>query len=148
MTEETILNGQTAWQSISGMQVGFIWGHGAYQAPDWSADWLHRELLAWLNLSAQAEYGMAFNALPADVQAKLKFDLKQTYRKNTYNAGTGVLTVTPRQASAMAEVSDYYQRLFGNDASLAKLRDGYAMKTNTLPDVKLRADLGDFFFCT
>src|SRR5699024_594045 len=49
---------------------------------------------------------------------------------------------------AMAEVSDYYQRLFGNDASLAELRDGYAMKTNTLPDVKLRADLGDFFFWT
>jgi len=25
------------------MQLGSIWGHGAYQAPDWTADWLHRE---------------------------------------------------------------------------------------------------------
>lgn len=48
MTEETILNGQTAWQSVGGMQLGSIWGHGAYQAPDWSADWLHRELEHWL----------------------------------------------------------------------------------------------------
>jgi nitric oxide reductase subunit B len=34
---QTILDGQTAWQSIGGMQLGSIWGHGAYQAPDWTA---------------------------------------------------------------------------------------------------------------
>src|SRR5690554_7955525 len=33
MTKESILDGQTAWQSIGGMQLGSIWGHGAYQAP-------------------------------------------------------------------------------------------------------------------
>ena len=46
MTSDSILDGQTAWQSVGGMQLGSIWGHGAYQAPDWSADWLHRELMA------------------------------------------------------------------------------------------------------
>ena len=40
MTKEDILRGQQAWQSIGGQQVGSIWGHGAYQAPDWSADWI------------------------------------------------------------------------------------------------------------
>ena len=44
--KEDILDGQTAWQSVGGMQLGSIWGHGAYQAPDWTADWLHRELTA------------------------------------------------------------------------------------------------------
>ncbi|MBS0609082.1 MAG: nitric-oxide reductase large subunit, partial [Proteobacteria bacterium] len=34
-TEESILDGQTAWQSTGGMQLGSILGHGAYQAPDW-----------------------------------------------------------------------------------------------------------------
>jgi len=48
-TQEGILDGQTAWQSVGGMQLGSIWGHGAYQAPDWTADWLHRELLAGWN---------------------------------------------------------------------------------------------------
>jgi len=28
MTRESILDGQTAWQSVGGMQVGSIWGHG------------------------------------------------------------------------------------------------------------------------
>src|SRR5690625_7102097 len=42
-TKEQILDGQTAWQSTGGMQVGSVWGHGAYQAPDWTADWLRSE---------------------------------------------------------------------------------------------------------
>jgi nitric oxide reductase subunit B len=25
------------------MEIGSIWGHGSYVAPDWTADWLHRE---------------------------------------------------------------------------------------------------------
>jgi nitric oxide reductase large subunit len=29
---------------------GSIWGHGGYLAPDWSADWLHREALSLLNI--------------------------------------------------------------------------------------------------
>ena len=43
-----IKQGQRVWQSIGGMQRGSIWGHGSYLAPDWSADWLHREALAFL----------------------------------------------------------------------------------------------------
>lgn len=40
---EDILNGQNVWQAMGGMQVGSIWGHGSYVAPDWTADYLHRE---------------------------------------------------------------------------------------------------------
>ncbi len=32
--EGEILDGQEAWQGAGGQQVGSIWGHGAYQAPD------------------------------------------------------------------------------------------------------------------
>jgi nitric oxide reductase subunit B len=37
-------DGQNVWQSIGGQTVGSIWGHGAYIAPDWTADYLHRNL--------------------------------------------------------------------------------------------------------
>jgi nitric oxide reductase subunit B len=40
-----IQRGQNIWQSLGGMQKGTIWGHGSYLAPDWSADWLHREAM-------------------------------------------------------------------------------------------------------
>src|SRR3954470_25050613 len=42
-TAQEIKDGQNVSQSIGGQQLGSIWGHGAYVAPDWSADWLHRE---------------------------------------------------------------------------------------------------------
>ena len=50
-----IQRGRQVWQSIGGMQLGSIWGHGGYVAPDWSADWLHREAMAVLDLWAQRE---------------------------------------------------------------------------------------------
>jgi nitric oxide reductase large subunit len=40
----SIRSGQAVWQTFGGMEVGSIWGHGSYVAPDWTADWLHREL--------------------------------------------------------------------------------------------------------
>src|SRR5690606_38609529 len=44
-TEKEIKDGQNVWQSIGGQEVGTIWGHRAYVAPDWNADWLHREAM-------------------------------------------------------------------------------------------------------
>src|SRR5678815_1031267 len=41
--------GQDVWRSFGGMELGSIWGHGAYVAPDWTADWLHRELVEVLD---------------------------------------------------------------------------------------------------
>ena len=42
-TKSDIQIGQNVWESIGGMEVGSIWGHGSYVAPDWCADWIHRE---------------------------------------------------------------------------------------------------------
>ena len=42
-TGETIRDGQNVWQSTGGQEIGTIWGHGVYVAPDWSADYLHRQ---------------------------------------------------------------------------------------------------------
>jgi nitric oxide reductase subunit B len=51
-TQAQIEQGQNVWQSMGGMEQGSIWGHGSYVAPDWSADWLHREALALQNTIA------------------------------------------------------------------------------------------------
>src|SRR5512135_2717117 len=53
-TGNDIRDGQNVWQSIGGQEVGSVWGHGSYVAPDWSADWLHREATAILDQWAQA----------------------------------------------------------------------------------------------
>ncbi|RTZ47505.1 nitric-oxide reductase large subunit [Candidimonas sp. SYP-B2681] len=146
MTKEQILDGQTAWQSTGGMQVGSIWGHGAYQAPDWSADWLHRELLAWLEVAAQQTGGVPFAQLTLDQQAVLKNQLKVEYRLNTLNAETGVVTVSERRALAIADTAQYYIKLYGADPELQQTRSNFAMKEDTLPDASRREDLVKFFF--
>ncbi|WP_079639989.1 cbb3-type cytochrome c oxidase subunit I [Sphingopyxis flava] len=71
MTRDDIMAGQAAWQSTGGVQLGSIWGHGAYQAPDWSAEWLYRELTAWLALAAAATYGTAFDDFGVEQKAAL-----------------------------------------------------------------------------
>lgn len=72
-----IERGQNLWQSMGGMQQGSIWGHGSYVAPDWSADWLHREAMALLDLHAQGESGAAYGALAEPDQARLRAILRR-----------------------------------------------------------------------
>lgn len=143
---EGILDGQTAWQSVGGMQLGSIWGHGAYQAPDWTADWLHRELSTWLDLAAQGEFGKPFAELDDDVQAMLRQRLKREYRGNRVEAG--VLTLSERRVAAVRETAAYYDALFGNDPALQPSRKSFAMKKNTLPDASRREQMTQFFFWT
>src|SRR5262249_18670684 len=89
---ELIREGQNVWQSLGGQQIGTVWGHGAYVAPDWSADWLHRELMFILDRWARDEGAKEYDALPLEKQAALRARLKQLIRTNTYDAATDTLT--------------------------------------------------------
>jgi nitric oxide reductase subunit B len=147
-SRDDILDGQTAWQSVGGMQLGSIWGHGAYQAPDWSADWLHRELTTWLDLAAQQIHGKPYATLDSPQQAALRDMLRTEYRGNRVDAATGVLTVSSRRAQAMAQTGAYYHSLFSDAPLLQKSREHFAMKENTLPSAERRSQLTHFFFWT
>ena len=85
-TRADMERGRQVWQSMGGQQLGSIWGHGALVAPDWSADWLHRESLAMLDLAARASTGEPYERLPQREQARLQADLKSLMRTNTYDA--------------------------------------------------------------
>ncbi|WP_297791067.1 nitric-oxide reductase large subunit [uncultured Marinobacter sp.] len=148
MTEESILDGQTAWQSVGGMQLGSIWGHGAYQAPDWTADWLHRELENWLEIAAQETFGQGWHELNGQQQNALQYDLKTEYRTNSYDEATDTLHLSERRTRAIAETADYYSRLFSNSPELQATRENYAMKENTLPSAERREQMTEFFFWT
>lgn len=147
-TNSRILDGQTAWQSVGGMQLGSIWGHGAYQAPDWTADWLHRELLAWLELAANDEFGRPYAELSGREQAALRHDLKNAYRTNTYDQHSDTVVLSERRIQAIRQTQSYYDRLFSDDPSLRGTRESYAMKENTLPSAERRERLAEFFFWT
>ncbi len=81
--------GQNVWQSLGGMQVGSIWGHGSYVAPDWTADWLHRVTVFILDKWAKAEFSKPFADLDSERQAQLSGRLLDLMRDNTYEESTG-----------------------------------------------------------
>ena len=103
-TGQDIKDGQNVWQSIGGEEVGTIWGHGAYVAPDWSADWLHRECVWLLDKWAVADAGKTYDQLDAEKQAALRERLKNEIRPNTYNAQTGDLVISATRAEAIQVV--------------------------------------------
>ncbi len=145
-TEEDIYAGQTAWQSIGGMSIGSIWGHGAYQAPDWTADWLHREVLNWLDQQAQRQFGKNFEQLSERDKATLSYDSKVAFRTNTFDKATNKVTLSEDRIRSIQSVAAYYDKLFSDDPAFQKLRSAYAMKENTLPDPELRSKMAAFFF--
>ena len=148
-TRADIDKGRQVWQSIGGQQLGSIWGHGALIAPDWSADWLHREAEAMLNLEASgASPGSTYAALSEADKARLQATLKPQFRSNTYDPASGDLVVSDARARAIAQVAEHYQSLFSSDPATADLRETYAMKNDTVPDAEHRRVLTAFFFWT
>lgn len=145
-TGQDIKDGQNVWQSMGGQEVGSIWGHGAYVAPDWSADWLHRELTWILDRWALDMGSTKYDSLSEEDKATLKARLKKEIRTNTYQPDTGDLIVSPIRAEAITALSDYYSSLFGNDPKMADLRDDYAIPANTIKGPERLKKINTFFF--
>ncbi len=116
--------GQNVWQSLGGMEVGSIWGHGSYVAPDWTADWLHREAIFVLNEWASKEFGKQYDSLSAEDQAKLRGRLQEMYRTNTYDAAANVVRVEPVRARAFEANLAHYSDVFMNGDTASAIPAG------------------------
>ena len=134
--------GQNVWQALGGMEVGSIWGHGSYVAPDWTADWLHREALFILNRWAQTEFGADFEQLEGERQALLTSRVSTLMRTNTYDPTTNTITVDPIRADAFASNLAHYSTVFANG------RANYAIPAGAVTDPDRLRRLAAFFFWT
>ena len=142
ITRADIDAGQRVWQSMGGQQIGSVWGHGAYVAPDWTADWLHREAVFILDRWARDEGATGYDALDVERQAALKARLKQTLRTNTYDPATGTVTIDPVRREAWAANSAHYSRMFSEG------HDNYAIQEGAVTDPVQRQQLATFFWWT
>jgi nitric oxide reductase subunit B len=141
-TGSSITDGQGVWQSIGGQEIGTVWGHGAYIAPDWSADWLHRESEILLNLWAVRDGAPNFAALNADRQAILKARLIREMRTNTYDAVHHRVLLDADRAAAFAQLAAYYSDVFATG------RSEYAIPSGALKDPVKQHQLAAFFWWT
>jgi len=139
-TGSTITDGQGVWQSIGGQEIGTIWGHGAYVAPDWSADWLHRESSILLDTWAQREGAANFASMNVERQAALKARLVSAIRTNTYDAATNRVTLSADRVSAYQQLAAYYANVFASG------RKEYAIPQGALTNQAKQQQLAAFFW--
>jgi len=122
--------------------VGSVWGHGSYVAPDWTADWLHREYLLLLDRWAESDFRTTFGSLNLERQAQLRGRLESVMRPNTYDPATNTLSIDPARAAAFEANVRHYDEVF---------REGqvnYAIPKGTLSDSARVRKLASFFFWT
>ena len=143
---QDIKDGQNVWQSMGGQEVGSVWGHGAYTAPDWTADWLHRESLYLLDHWAQQDHKEPYDSLTSEQQAALERRLQQELRRNTYDPDTGIITISPLRAKAIEQLHHYYKGLFMENPELDELRAHYAIPKNAIKDEARMRQMSAFFF--
>jgi nitric oxide reductase subunit B len=137
-----VLRGQHVWQSLGGMDVGSVWGHGSYVAPDWTADWLHREAVFALDEWALAELGLPYERASLEQQAALRARLQQVLRANRHDAASGTLRIEPVRARAFEANLRHYADVFGRG------RSEYAIPAGALRDPASQRQLAAFFFWT
>tara|TARA_R110002111_G_scaffold247140_5_gene310213 strand:- start:28108 stop:30333 length:2226 start_codon:yes stop_codon:yes gene_type:complete len=137
-----IAAGQNVWQALGGMEVGSIWGHGSYVAPDWTADWLHREAVFILEEWSHADFKQDFKDLNEEQQAQLTARLTKLMRTNTYDPETGTVTVDPVRARAFASNLAHYSEVFSEGNA------DYAIPAGAVTDPDRLHKLSAFFFWT
>lgn len=135
-----ITAGQNVWQALGGMEVGSVWGHGSYVAPDWTADYLHREAVFILDRWATDEFGSPFEELDQERQGQLNARLAKQFRENTYDAQSGTLTIDPLRAEAFeANVAHYSTVFIDGNAD-------YAIPSGAVSSADRLRKLAAFFF--
>ncbi|MCF8308866.1 MAG: nitric-oxide reductase large subunit [Bacteroidales bacterium] len=148
-SEQEIKDGMNIWQSIGGQELGTVWGHGAYQAPDWTAQYLHKEALFILNRWAKEEFSTSFEKLSVEDKASLKARLKKMIRENNYDAGRDAIVITEIREEAYKSLRRFYYKLFMGENEQGKfheLRNDYSIPPKTLKDEERLDKMTAFFF--
>jgi nitric oxide reductase subunit B len=142
LAEGEIEKGQNVWQALGGMEVGSVWGHGSYVAPDWTADWLHRETTFVLDQWSAAEYGKPYGQLATEEQAKLRGRLEEMYRRNDYDANTGTIHIGAVRARAIEACLEHFSDVFMNGNA------AYAIPAGSVSSPERMRQFAGFIFWT
>ena len=124
------------------MEIGSIWGHGSYVAPDWTADWLHRECVFILNEWARTTYQKDYDQIDLVRQAQLQKRLEILMRTNAFDPATRTITVDPVRARAFEVNLGHYADVFVNGNA------NYAIPKDAQSDPEKLRQLAAFFFWT
>jgi nitric oxide reductase subunit B len=148
-TAEDVALGQRQYLSRGGQQTGSVWGHGAYLAPDWSADALHRTGLVTAGLkrglapdAARAFTQQDLEALDAGEKGRVTALVAEELRQNRYDAATDTLALSAGQAAAIPALVAYYTQLWSDGS------DAMSIPPGVVKTAEQGRQLTAFFFWT
>ncbi|SHI84316.1 nitric-oxide reductase large subunit [Pseudozobellia thermophila] len=141
-TKEDIQVGQNVWESIGGMEVGSIWGHGSYVAPDWTADWIHKEAVFLLEYWSETDFNQAYNSLDVENKAAIKARLIKDIKTNTFDKTNNTLTISKERWAAIKANVEHYTSIFSEG------KEEYAIPKGALTDPVKLEQLNAFLFWT
>ncbi|MFT5820710.1 MAG: nitric oxide reductase subunit B [Crocinitomix sp.] len=141
-TKADIQIGQNVWESIGGMEVGSIWGHGSYVAPDWTADWIHREAVFMLDAWAESDFQAEYENLDVENKARLKARLIKDIKTNSFDSTSNTIRISERRYAAIQNNVLHYSSIFSEG------KEEYAIPEGALKDPEKLSQLNAFLFWT
>lgn len=148
-TAEDIVAGQKFYLSRGGQHIGSVWGHGAFLAPDWSADALHRTALVaagmahGLNAEAAQQFTQAdLQALEAGERGRVEALVAADLKQNRFTSESDTLLLSPSQAAAFPALVAYYTDLW------SKGSDAMSIPKGTVDSPEHGRQMAAFFFWT
>lgn len=123
-TGDEIERGQEVFLKHGLMEHGTLWGHGAYLGPDYTAEYLHRQVEIARDVLATSRFGKPFAELPPTEQSSLADAVRAELKLNRYDASTDTLTFSPGQEAATKALESYWAGYFARVSSAPGLTPG------------------------
>jgi Nitric oxide reductase large subunit len=117
-TGQDILAGQGVFQKYGLMDVGSMFGHGAYNGPDFSADYLHREAVISLDRMGDEKFHKKYDQLSPSERGELKGQLAAEFKENRFDAAQNSLAFTANQVAGYEALKNHYDTEFGAGGNL------------------------------
>jgi nitric oxide reductase subunit B len=101
-SRDEVLGGMNVFERYGLMELGSIYGHGAYLGPDFTADYLHRSAVLMVDRYRRAP------AVGASAEDRVKAEL----HANTFAPETDTVLWSDARAEAHEQLVDHYHALF------------------------------------
>lgn len=111
-TGEDVERGQEVFLKHALMEHGTLWGHGAYLGPDYTAEYLHREVQIARAALASERFGKPFGKLSEAEQGLVGNSVRAELKENRYDPSSGTLTLSSGETAATRALEVYWADYF------------------------------------
>ena len=125
ISREEIKKGEEVFHLRGLMSYGSFWGDGAERGPDFTADALHRTVVAMKSFYEDARSKETSRTVSQYDKDAIAARVKREVRKNTWDEDANIITINPAQAHAFEELNDHYTKMFSDPEYPEFFMSGY-----------------------